>query len=69
MRHKPCIFSRSIMATSNLIGTSFLVKESPLCRSDAWNSKMKLEFAPKNCLCATPRAMRSVRCRWRSAGL
>eukprot|EP00972_Heterocapsa_arctica_P093040 13723548-Heterocapsa_arctica.AAC.1 len=35
MCHRPCIFSWSVMATSNLSGTSFLVKESPLCRSDA----------------------------------
>eukprot|EP00972_Heterocapsa_arctica_P083939 12366849-Heterocapsa_arctica.AAC.1 len=59
----------SVTATSNFIGTRFLVKESPLCRSDAWYSKMKFELAPSNCSCATPRAMRSVCWRWRSAKL
>ena len=47
--HRPLIPSNSVTACSKGAGVSFLVKTSPLWRSEAWYSKTKLESSAKNC--------------------
>ena len=47
--HKPLIPSSSVIACSKGAGVSFLVNTSPVCRSEAWYSRTKLESSPKNC--------------------